>query len=228
MSSHQNSPRRKRVAVLISGRGSNMTALINAAIDPRYPAEITLVLSNRADAAGLSAADAAGIATRAIPHGDFAEREDHEEEIDAALKAAKIDVVCLAGYMRLLTPEFVRKWQGRMINVHPALLPSFKGLDTHARALAAGCRIHGATVHFVTADMDEGPIIAQGSVPVLLDDSEETLAQRVLGIEHQLYPAALSKVADGSVRMAGGSTVFSAEIKDAEKNTTMMSPDVCD
>lgn len=225
MNSPENAPRRKRVAVLISGRGTNMTALINAAINPRYPAEITLVVSNRTDAAGLTAAVDKGIATRAIPHGDFDTREDHEAEIDAALRAANIDIVCLAGYMRLLTSDFVRNWQGRMINVHPALLPSFKGIDTHARALAAGCRIHGATVHFVTAEMDEGPIIVQGAVPVLLDDTEEKLARRVLEIEHQLYPAALSKVADGSVRMSGGSTVFSSAISSADKGSTMTSPD---
>lgn len=200
-----------------------MLALINAAIDPRFPAEITLVLSNRADAAGLGVADEAGIVTRAISHRNFQSREDHEAAIDEALTAAKIEIVCLAGYMRLLTCDFVKRWSGRMINVHPSLLPSFKGLDTHARALAAGCRVHGATVHFVTADMDEGPIICQGAVPVLTGDSEDALAARVLEIEHQLYPAALRQVADGTVRMSGGHTVFSGAA-DTEGTARLISP----
>ena len=217
---------RKRVAALISGRGANMSALINATIDPQYPAEITLVLSNRADAAGLAVADVAGIATRAIPHGDFDTREDHDAAVDAALTAANIDLVCLAGYMRLLTADFVKRWQGRMINIHPALLPSFKGIDTHARALAAGCRLHGATVHFVTADMDEGPIILQGAVPVLSDDTEETLAGRVLNIEHRLYPAALAMVSNGSVRMSGGGAVFSGAISDPNRKLSLIAPDI--
>ncbi len=216
--------RRKRVAVLISGRGSNMSALINAAIDPTYPAEITLVLSNREDAQGLSVADEAGIATRAIPHGGFKTRDDHDAAFDAALTAAKIDIVCLAGYMRLLTADFVKRWQGRMINIHPALLPSFKGLDSHARALAAGCRIHGATVHFVTADMDEGPIIVQGAVAVLKDDDEASLATRVLALEHQLYPAALKMIASGAVRMSGGATVFSDDVTNPAQTDPLISP----
>ena len=218
--------RRKRVAVLISGRGSNMSALINAAIDPAYPAEITLVLSNRQDAEGLSIADEAGIATRAIAHGDFEARADHDAEFDKALTAANIDIVCLAGYMRLLTADFVKRWQGRMINIHPALLPSFKGPDTHARALAAGCRIHGATVHFVTADMDEGPIVVQGAVPVLKDDDETSLAARVLAVEHQLYPAALKMIASGSVRMSGGATVLANSVEDPAQTELLISP-VC-
>lgn len=204
-----NTNRRKRVAVLISGRGTNMSALINAAIDPQFPAEIKLVLSNREDAAGLETADAAGIATRAIPHGGFADRSEHEAAIDAALKSANIEIVCLAGYLRLLTSDFVQRWQGRMINIHPSILPAFKGLDTHARALHAGCRVHGATVHFVTADMDEGPIILQEPVRVELDDTEETLAARVLTVEHQIYPEALAMVASGAVRMSAGRAVFS-------------------
>ncbi len=201
--------RRKRVAVQISGRGTNMSALINAAIDPQYPAEITLVLSNREDAAGLDTADAAGIATRAIPHGDFADRSEHEAAIDSALNAANIEIVCLAGYMRLLTSDFVQRWQGRMINIHPSLLPAFKGLDTHARAIATGCRVHGTTVHFVTADMDEGPIIEQEAIRVELDDTEDTLAARVLAVEHQIYPKALAMVASGEVRWSAGRAVFS-------------------
>lgn len=204
-----NTAHRKRVAVLISGRGTNMSALINAAIDPQYPAEIKLVVSNRANAIGLETADAAGIATKLIPHRDFADRSAHEAAIDAALTAANIEIVCLAGYMRLLTPDFVLRWQGRMINIHPSLLPAFKGLDTHARALAAGCRVHGATVHFVTSDMDEGPIIDQEAVRIELDDTEEALAARVLAVEHQIYPKSLAMVASGAVRTSGGRTVFS-------------------
>lgn len=200
---------RKRVSVLISGRGSNMAALISAAIHPAYPAEIVQVIANRADARGLETAGKAEIATQVIAQGDFDGREAHEAAIDEALKAARTDIVCLAGYMRLLTEDFVNRWQGRMINIHPSLLPSFTGLDTHARILANGCRIHGATVHFVTADMDEGPIIAQAAVPVLTGDTEDTLAARVLAAEHRLYPTALKMVAEGTVRMSGGGAVFS-------------------
>lgn len=222
-----NTPRRKRAAILISGRGSNMTALINAAINPSYPAEIVLVISNRADAAGIAAAEAAGIPTRIIPHGDYPDRSDHDAAIHDALELAKIEIVCLAGYMRLLTSELVTKWLGRMINVHPSLLPSFKGLDTHARALMAGCRIHGATVHFVTADMDEGPIILQGAVPILTGDSEETLAARVLVVEHKMYPAALKMVAEGTVRISSGGTVLASKIPNPEPDLSLISPD-CD
>jgi len=184
---------KRRVGILISGRGSNMAALIEAARDPGFPAEIVLVISNRPEAAGLAAAAAAGIATLAIDHREFArDRAAHERAIDAALRAARVEVVCLAGYMRLLTPFLVDAWAGRMLNIHPSLLPAFPGLDTHARALAAGARTHGCTVHLVTRDMDEGPILAQAAVPVLPDDTEDTLAERVLREEHRLYPAALA------------------------------------
>ncbi len=217
---------RKRAAVLISGRGSNMIELVKAAIDPAYPAEIVMVISNRADAAGLDVAEASNIPTRIIAHGDFDDRAAHDMAIDEALEAVNADFVCLAGYMRLLSDEFVKKWQGRMINVHPALLPSFKGLDTHARALMAGCRIHGATVHFVTSDMDEGPIILQGAVPVVAGDTEDTLAERVLAVEHQLYPAALKMIAEGSVRMSGGGSVLCGPVKDADAAGVLISPSV--
>lgn len=217
-------PPRKRVSVLISGRGSNMAALVSAAIHPAYPAKIVQVISNRADARGLETAARAEIATRVIAQGDFDSREAHETAIDEALKAARTDIVCLAGYMRLLTEDFVKKWQGRMINIHPSLLPSFTGLDTHARILATGCRIHGATVHFVTADMDEGPIIAQAAVPVLTGDTEDALAARVLAAEHRLYPAALNMVAGGTVRMSGGGAVFSGT-NDGNGEESLFSPD---
>jgi formyltetrahydrofolate-dependent phosphoribosylglycinamide formyltransferase len=181
-----------RVAILISGRGSNMAALIEAAQAPDYPAEIALVISNRADAPGLDIARAAGVEALAIPGKAYQDREAHERAIDTALDEKKIDIVCLAGYMRLLTPYFVGRWAGRMLNIHPSLLPAYPGLDTHARALAAGEQKHGCTVHMVTETMDEGPILAQATVPVLPGDTEDTLAARVLAREHEIYPAALA------------------------------------
>jgi phosphoribosylglycinamide formyltransferase 1 len=196
---------KKRVAVLISGRGSNMVALIEAAKDPNFPAEIALVLSNRPDAAGLARARADGIATAVVDHAEFGkDRAAFERAVDAVLEAHHIDLVCLAGFMRLLTPWLVRRWEGRLINIHPALLPAFKGLHTHERVLAAGEKTHGATVHFVVPEMDSGPIIAQGRVPVHDDDTPETLAARVLEEEHRLYPLALKLVAWGQVRMWDG------------------------
>jgi phosphoribosylglycinamide formyltransferase 1 len=194
---------KKRVAVLISGRGSNMTALIEAAKAPDYPAAIVLVVSNRPDASGLARARAAGIATAIVDHRPFAEnREAFEHALDDQLRAHRIDLVCLAGFMRLLTGDFVRRWSGRMLNIHPALLPQFKGLHTHRRALAAGVKQHGATVHFVVPEMDSGPIVAQDTVPVLEGDTEESLARRVLEVEHQLYPRALRLVAEGRATFA--------------------------
>ena len=186
-----------RVAILISGRGSNMTALIEAARAEDYPAEIALVVSNRPDAAGLVRARAAGIATVVIDHTRFAgNREAFEHALDEELRNYKIGLVCLAGFMRLLTPWLVARWQGRMLNIHPSLLPQFKGLDTHRRALDAGAKWHGATVHFVVPEMDSGPIIVQESVPVREGDTAEALAARVLELEHQLYPRALRVVAE--------------------------------
>jgi phosphoribosylglycinamide formyltransferase-1 len=194
---------RKRVAILISGRGSNMAALIEAAKDHAYPAEIALVLSNRADAAGLARARDNGIATEVIEHAPFGkDREAFDRAVHAVLQAHRIDIVCLAGFMRLLTPWFVGQWNGRMINIHPSLLPAFKGLHTHERAIAEGATQHGATVHFVTAELDDGPIIVQESVPVRTDDTAETLAARVLEIEHRIYPLALRQVAEGRAKVA--------------------------
>jgi phosphoribosylglycinamide formyltransferase-1 len=196
---------RKRVAVLISGRGSNMAALIEAAKDSSYPAEITLVLSNRAEAGGLLVAHAAGITTEVVEHTQFGkDRAGFERAMQAALEKHRIDIVCLAGFMRLLTAEFVGRWQGRMLNIHPALLPAFKGLDTHKRALEAGAKVHGATVHFVVPEMDSGPIIAQGAVDVPTGVTEEALAARVLKVEHRIYPLALKLVAEGRVRVENG------------------------
>ncbi len=192
---------KKRVAVLISGRGSNMTALIEAAKAQDYPAEIVLVVSNRPEALGLVRARESGISTALIDHMTFGkDREAFERALDAELQAKQIEIVCLAGFMRLLTPWFVDRWSGRMINIHPALLPQFKGLDTHRRALEAGVEEHGATVHFVSVGMDEGPVIVARSVPVLKSDTEATLAARVLEVEHQIYPQALRMMAEGRVR----------------------------
>jgi phosphoribosylglycinamide formyltransferase-1 len=188
---------RPRVAVLISGRGSNMAALLAAAAAPNYPAEIALVLANRPDAAGLATAAAAGVATAVVDHKRFAGKPAFEDALHAAIAGAGADLVCLAGFMRILSAGFVARWQGRLLNIHPSLLPSFPGLDTHARALAAGVRIHGCTVHFVDAEVDAGPIIAQAAGPVLGTDTAETLAARVLAAEHRLYPHALALVAAG-------------------------------
>ena len=196
---------RKRVAVLISGRGSNMAALIEAAKATDYPAEIALVLSNRPDAAGLASARAAGIAAEVVDHTKYGkDRAAFERALQAVLASHRIDIVCLAGFMRLLTPWFVSQWQDRLLNIHPALLPAFKGLNTHKRALAAGVEKHGATVHFVVPEMDSGPIIMQGAVPVKPGDTEETLAARVLVAEHRIYPLALRLVAEGRVRVENG------------------------
>jgi len=196
---------RKRVAVLISGRGSNMAALIEAAKDKTFPAEIVLVTSNRPDAGGLATARTAGIATEIVDHKVFGkDRPAFERALQAVLAKHRIDLICLAGFMRLLSAEFVSQWQDRLINIHPALLPSFKGLDTHKRALEAGAKIHGATVHFVVAEMDSGPIIAQGAVAVRDDDTEKTLGQRVLAVEHRIYPLALKLVAEGRVQVMDG------------------------
>jgi len=189
---------RKRVAVLISGRGSNMTALIEAAKAQDYPADIALVVSNRPDAMGLTRAREAGIPTVVVDHLRFGEdREAFERALDAELVAHRIDLVCLAGFMRLLTPWLVTRWSGRMLNIHPALLPQFKGLNTHRRAIEAGAKRHGATVHFVSLEMDAGPIILQESIPVFAGDTEDTLAKRVLEVEHRIYPQALQLVAEG-------------------------------
>jgi phosphoribosylglycinamide formyltransferase 1 len=187
---------KKRVAILISGRGSNMTALIEAAKAKDYPAEIALVVSNRPDAAGLDRARSCGIPTAVIDHTTFGgDRETFEQALDQELREQRIDLVCLAGFMRLLTPWFVNRWSGRMLNIHPSLLPQFKGLHTHRRALEAGVRRHGATVHFVVPEMDAGPIVMQDSVAVHENDTEETLAARVLELEHKIYPRALRAVA---------------------------------
>jgi phosphoribosylglycinamide formyltransferase-1 len=196
---------KRRAAVLISGRGSNLMALMQAVAQPAFPAEIALVLSNRPAAAGLLAAQQSGIATAVVDHGKYgADRQSFETAIQELLAHHRIELVCLAGFMRLLTSWFVGQWSGRLLNVHPSLLPAFKGLDTHARVLAAGVKIHGATVHFVAEEMDSGPIIAQGALAVREDDDAESLAARVLKLEHRIYPLALALVAAGRTNMLGG------------------------
>jgi phosphoribosylglycinamide formyltransferase-1 len=192
---------KKRVAILISGRGSNMRALIEAAKAKDYPAEIVLVISNVADAGGLEFAQTHGIETKVIEHKKFPSREIFDNAMDVALNAANVEIVALAGFMRLLSPRVVEKWQGRMINIHPSLLPAYKGLHTHQRAIEAGEKFAGCTVHFVTPELDDGPTILQAKVPVLSGDSEDTLAARVLTQEHKIYPQALRLVAEGKAKI---------------------------
>lgn len=200
--------KRARLALLISGRGSNMAAIL-AAAGPDYPAEPVLVLSNRAHAAGLEAAAARGVPTAVVESRAFkGDRAAFEAAMEAVLTQYGVEIIALAGFMRVLTEGFVRRWEGRLINVHPSLLPAFPGLDTHARALAAGVRLHGCTVHLVTMGVDEGPILAQAAVPVLPDDTEASLAARVLAEEHRLYPAALSWLAAGRIRLEAGRAVI--------------------
>ncbi|WSH59482.1 phosphoribosylglycinamide formyltransferase [Rhizobium ruizarguesonis] len=195
---------RKRAVVFISGSGSNMMALVAAAKAADYPAEIVGVISDKADAGGLAKAAAEGIATFAFPRKDYASKDAHEAAIFSALDELKPDILCLAGYMRLLTATFIQRYEGRMLNIHPSLLPLFPGLHTHQRAIDAGMRIAGCTVHFVTEGMDEGPVIGQAAVPVLSGDTAESLAARVLTIEHQIYSQALRLFAEGRVTMEGG------------------------
>ncbi len=179
---------RKRLAVMISGRGSNMEAILAATQNPEFPAEIVLVLSDNPDAAGLETANAAGIEALAFARSNYSDKANHEQAFCEAIDCAEIDLICLAGYMRLLSADFTRRYDGKLINIHPSLLPKYKGLDTHARAIAAGDEIHGCTIHYVNSEMDGGRIIEQASVPVLDTDTPETLAARVLIEEHKLYP----------------------------------------
>jgi len=206
------SPARKRVVAFISGGGSNMLALARAAEAADFPAEIVAVFSDKADAGGLAKAEALGIPTRAFLRKDFADKEAHEAAILAALSALSPDLICLAGYMRLLSGAFINRYEGRILNIHPSLLPLFPGLHTHQRAIDAGMRLAGCTVHFVTEGMDEGPVIVQAAVPVLPADTADTLAARVLTVEHRSYPLALRLVADGKVRMEGGKAVTSGDL----------------
>jgi len=195
--------KRTRTAVLISGRGSNLAALIDACVSPDAAAEIALVISNRPDAGGLEHARAAGLAAEIVDHRRFRARDEFDRFMSGRLEANEIRLVCLAGFMRVLGSWFTERWQGRLLNIHPSLLPAFPGLDTHRRALAAGVRFSGCTVHFVRAEVDAGPIIVQGVVPVRPDDTPETLAARVLEAEHRCYPLALDLVASGRARVEG-------------------------
>ncbi|MBN8991689.1 MAG: phosphoribosylglycinamide formyltransferase [Rhizobiales bacterium] len=196
---------KRRVAILISGRGSNMAALIDAAKHPDFPAEIVTVISNRGDAGGLEKAAASGIPTTVIESKPFGkDRAGFEAELQRALDEKSVELICLGGFMRLFTADFVQRWYGRMLNIHPSLLPSFPGLDPHGQALATGVKISGATVHFVIPETDAGPILMQGAVAVADGDTSETLAERILGIEHRIYPEALRLLASGKVRLEGG------------------------
>ena len=203
--------RRRKTAVLISGRGSNLAALIFAAKDQSYPAEIALVLADNPDAGGLAHARDANVPCAVVDRARFATKAAFEAEMNAALHGAGIELICLAGFMRLLSKDFVEAWRDRMINIHPSLLPLFPGLYTHKRALAAGVRLHGATVHFVRHEMDTGPIVAQGAVPVMEDDDAEALAARVLSVEHRLYPLALKLVASGRAKVHADRVVIDGE-----------------
>jgi len=194
---------KKRTAILISGRGSNMMALVAAARRPDYPADIVSIVSSRPDAAGLAWARAEALPATLVDHKAYASREAFDAAIDDVLADAAVELVALAGFMRIQSPAFVSKWQGRQLNIHPSLLPAFKGLKPQAQALAAGVKISGCSVHFVTAEVDSGPIIAQAAVPVLDGDSAETLAARILAAEHRLYPEALALVATGRARLIG-------------------------
>lgn len=201
---------RKRVVVLISGGGSNMLALAKAASEPDFPAEIVAVISDRADAGGLAKAAVLGIPTFSFVRKDYDSKEAHEAAILTTLERLSPDIICLAGYMRLLSATFINAYEGRIINIHPSLLPLFPGLHTHQRAIDAGMNEAGCTVHFVTEGMDEGPVILQAKVPVLAGDTAETLAARVLTVEHRTYPAALRLIAEGKVWMEGGQSVAKA------------------
>jgi phosphoribosylglycinamide formyltransferase-1 len=203
---------KRRVGILISGRGSNMAALVEAARAPNYPAEIVLVISNRPDAAGLERARAAGIEAIVIDHKGFATREAFDGAVEKALLGHGVDLVCHAGFMRIQSEAFAARWTGRQLNIHPSLLPSFRGLKPQQQALDAGVRISGCTVHFVTPELDAGPIVAQAAVPVLAGDTADTLAERILTAEHRLYPLALRLVAGGEAKYRDGKVALQAAI----------------
>jgi phosphoribosylglycinamide formyltransferase-1 len=213
---------RLKLGVLVSGRGSNLQALLDAAADPAWPAEVALVLSNRADAFALERAATAGVNATVIDHRAFPGKPAFEAAMDDALRAAGVELVCLAGFMRLLSPWFTGRWHDRLINIHPSLLPSFKGLDTHAQALAAGVRLHGCTVHFVRPAMDDGPILVQAAVPVLDSDDEHALAGRVLAAEHRIYPLAVRLIAEGRVRVINERA--SVDGSDAPDSAALVNP----
>jgi len=202
---------RLRVGVLVSGFGSNLQALIDLCADPAFPAEIVTVISNKPNAGALDRAAKAGIRTSVIPHKGFPDRQSFDQAIDSALRAEGVQLICLAGFMRILTPMFVDLWHDAIVNIHPSLLPAFRGLDTHRQALEAGVRFHGCTVHVVRADLDDGPILVQAAVPVLPEDDEQSLAARVLQAEHQAYPLALRLIAERRVTIEGNRARISGE-----------------
>lgn len=213
----------RKTAILISGRGTNMAALIEAARAPDYPAEIACVISNRPSAPGLAIAREAGIATFGLNHKDYATRENFDQAMQELLVAQGVEYIACAGFMRVMSDDFVNNWAGRMLNIHPSLLPLFKGVDPHERALEAGMRVSGCTVHFITPELDAGPIIAQAVVPVLPGDTAETLAARVLTAEHRLYPRALALVASGKATLSANRVFLSAPVDEAQR---LFSPDV--
>lgn len=215
---------KKKVVVFISGSGSNMVSLAKAAAMPDFPAEIIAVISDKAEAGGLAKAAALDIPTFAFARRDFASKEEHEAAILSELDRLQPDVICLAGYMRLLSATFIQRHEGRILNIHPSLLPLFPGLHTHQRAIDAGMKIAGCTVHFVTEGMDDGPIIAQAAVPIFAGDTPETLAARVLTVEHKIYPLALRLVAEGKVEMKDGCAVTSQTL--SEISGALISPAV--
>lgn len=198
---------RLKLGVLISGRGSNLQALIEACADADFPAEIVLVLSNKPDAKGLAHAANAGLATACIEHTGYPDRESFDRAVHEKLGAAGVELVCLAGFMRLLSGWFVETWHDRIVNIHPSLLPSFKGIDAHEQAIAAGVKLSGCTVHIVRAEMDAGPILVQAAVPVLPEDDTDSLAARILTVEHRCYPLAVRLIAEGRVRIAGDTAI---------------------
>lgn len=214
---------KKRTAILISGRGSNMKSLVETARQPDYPAEIVVVISNRPEAAGIAWAKEQGIPALAMDHKLYSDRSHFESQLQGVLAASRVELICLAGFMRLLTPAFVESWRGRMLNIHPSLLPAFKGLDTHERALAAGVKFTGCTVHLVTPEMDEGPILGQAVVPVLSTDSADSLAARVLAAEHRLYPGILKLFAAGLITINGNK---SSTVPDVNGLSPQFSPQV--
>jgi len=200
--------RRVRVGVLISGRGSNLQALMDACSASDYPAEIACVVSNVAGVLGLERAVRAGVPAHVVKHGTYASRESFDQAVDTLMVVADVELICLAGFMRVLSNAFVEKWRGRLVNIHPSLLPAFKGLNVHRHVLESGVRISGCTVHFVVPELDSGPIIAQAAVPVLPGDTEEALASRTLAAEHRLYPLALRLLAEGRVALEGERSVY--------------------
>ena len=214
---------KRRVAVLISGGGSNLQALLDAAMAPDYPAKIALVVSNVASVYGLDRAAKAGVPTVTLPHRDFADRAAFEAAIAENLSAHAIELVCLAGFMRILTADFVRAWEGYMLNVHPSLLPAFKGREAQAQALTAGVKISGCTVHLVTADLDDGPIVAQAAVPIAADDTVASLSARILAEEHRLYPRALAWLAAGALQIADGQVQLTGAVTSSVR---LQSPEI--